>query len=106
MVWLSLRAFAEPLPFGVTLVVNAVGALAVTVPAAPGFFGTMQAAFVFALVPFGVAQEVALAASVLYLLAQWVPVTAFGAVCFAATGLRLREVRAETERLERAGGKP
>lgn len=100
MVWLALLAFGTHIPFSVSMIVIAVIALALTVPTAPGFVGTMQAAFVFALGPFGVPQESALAASVLYLVAQWLPVTAVGALCFAATGLRLREVRAEAEHLQ------
>lgn len=99
MVALSLRAFGAAVPFGVGLIVVAVIALAVTVPTAPGFFGAMQAAFVFALVPFGISQETALAASVLYLLAQWVPVTAVGGACFAALGLHFGQVRSEAEHL-------
>lgn len=97
MVWLALAAFATPITLGVTLVVIAVTALAVTVPGAPGYFGAMQAAFVFALVPFGVNQEVALASSVFYLISQWVPVTIFGGVCFAAMGLRWGEIQPKVE---------
>jgi glycosyltransferase 2 family protein len=99
MVWCSLLAFHTSLGFGVCMIVVAVFAVAVTLPTAPGFFGTAQAVFVFALGPFGVSQETALAASVLYLVANWVPVTLVGGLCFAATGLRLREVEAEAEAL-------
>jgi len=100
MVWVSLRAFGGSVSFSVSMIVIAVMALALTVPTAPGFVGAIQAAFVFALGPFGVAQETALAASVFYLVAEWLPVTLVGGVCFVATGLQLREVRAEAERLE------
>lgn len=100
MVWLALLAFGTRIPFGISMIVIAVTALAVTVPTAPGFFGTMQAAFVLALVPFGVPRETALAASVLYLLAQWVPVTLVGGLCFLASGLRMAEVRADTQHLQ------
>jgi glycosyltransferase 2 family protein len=100
MVWLSLRAFDTNVPFGVCMIVVAVFAVAVTLPTPPGFIGTGQAVFVFALGPFGVSQETALAASVLYLVAQWLPVTLVGAACFMATGLRLRDVTAEAEHLQ------
>jgi uncharacterized protein (TIRG00374 family) len=99
MVWLSLRAFGTGLPASVSMIVIAVSALAVTVPSAPGFFGAMQAAFVFALLPFGIGRETALAASVLYLVSQWLPTTLFGGACFAALGLTFREVRAEADRV-------
>ncbi|MCH8888325.1 MAG: flippase-like domain-containing protein [SAR324 cluster bacterium] len=99
MVWLALAAFDTSISFGVTMIVIAVSALAVTVPSAPGYVGAIQAAFVFALVPFGVPQEVALASSVFYLVSQWVPVTIFGGACFAATRLRRGELQQEPEKV-------
>ena len=92
MVWLSLGAFNTPVSFSISMIVIALTALAVTLPSAPGYVGAVQAAFVVALVPFGVSQETALAASVVFLVAQWLPVTLFGGVCFAATGMRWREI--------------
>ncbi len=104
MVWLALLSFDQQISFGVSMIVIAVTAVAVTVPSAPGFFGAMQAAFVFALLPFGISREVALAASVFYLVSQWLPVTVFGGVCFAATGARFRDVRADAERVRGVEG--
>lgn len=100
LVWTALWAFDTRISFGVGMIVIAVAALAVTVPSAPGYIGTMQAAFVFALLPFGISREVALAGSAFFLVGQWVPVTVLGGLCFAATGFRLREVRQEVERKE------
>jgi uncharacterized protein (TIRG00374 family) len=98
MVWLSLWGYGLAVQPGLTFLVVAVGALAVTLPSVPGFFGVIQAAFVFALTPFGVSREVALASSVYYLLAQWIPVTAVGLVFFVTTGLDPKRVRREVER--------
>ncbi len=95
MIWLSLWGYGVAIDPPLTLVVVAVTAVAVTIPSVPGFFGVMQAAFVFALTPFGVTQEVALAASVFFLLAQWVPVTLAGVLFFIGAGLRLGQVRRE-----------
>ena len=92
MVWLALAAFETSISFSVTMIVIAVSALAVTVPSAPGYLGALQAAFVFALVPFGVPQEVALAASVFSVVAQWIPVTLLGGVCFAVVGIPLAQI--------------
>jgi len=97
MVWLSLWAYGEVVHPALAVFVLAVAAIAVTLPSVPGFFGVMQAAFVFALVPFGVSREVALASSVFYLLGQWVPVTVTGVAFFVATGIGLRRMRAEVE---------
>jgi len=100
MAWLALRAYGIDVSLGVGFIVVAVSALAVTLPNAPGFFGAMQAAFVFALTPFGVSQESALAASVFFLLAQWVPVTLVGGLYFFTTAPSLREVQREVEEVE------
>lgn len=100
MVWLSLLAFGVHVAFAINLIVVAVFAVAVTLPTPPGFFGTAQAVFVFALGAFGITRELALAASVFYVVAQWIPVTLVGGLAFASTGLRLRDVRAEAEHLE------
>lgn len=100
MVWLALRAFHTPIAFGAAMIVVAVSALAVSLPSAPGYVGTLQAAFVFSLTPFGVAPEVAFASSVYYLVAQWVPVTAAGVVSFLLIGMRWRDLRREVEAVE------
>jgi len=100
MVWLSLMAYGEPIGLGVSMIVVAVAALAVTLPTTPGFVGAMQAAFVFALVPFGVARETALAASILFVVAQWVPVTAVGVAWSLRLGARWSELRAAAEAAE------
>lgn len=106
MVWLALRAFHTPIAFSAAMIVVAVAALAVSLPSAPGYVGTLQAAFVFSLTPFGVAPEVAFASSVFYLVAQWVPVTASGVVSFLLVGMKWRDLRREVEAVEQgaAGG--
>ena len=96
-VWLAVWAFGLAIPPAVALIVLAVLSLAITVPSTPGYVGVTQAAFVFALVPFGVSNEAAFAASVFYLVTYWIPVTVVGALFFASTGLRVGEVRSDVE---------
>jgi uncharacterized membrane protein YbhN (UPF0104 family) len=81
LVWLSLRAVGVALGPEVAVLALLTTGIAAAAPNAPGFVGAVQAAFVFALVPFAVAPEEAVAASVVYLLGQWIPVTAVGLVC-------------------------
>jgi uncharacterized protein (TIRG00374 family) len=100
MVWLSLWGYGEWSDPALSLIVVAVMAVAVTLPSVPGFFGMIQAAFVFALTPFGITREVALASSVFYLLGQWVPVTAIGVAFFFSSGLGLSRVREEVGHAE------
>ncbi len=100
-VWLALFAFGTSVSAPVSLIVLAVLVLAVTIPSAPGYVGAIQAAFVFALSPFGVANETAFAASVFFLVAHWVPVTAVGALCFLTLGLKAAALRRGVEDAEK-----
>lgn len=93
IIWLSLLAYGTSVEPGIALVLMAVLALAAAVPNAPGYIGAMQAAYVFTLHPFGVGEEIAFAASVLFLVCQWLPVTLAGAWYFIRAGLHVDEVR-------------
>jgi hypothetical protein len=87
-VWLSLAAIGVSVGAAVTVVVLTATVVAVTLPNAPGYLGALQAAFVFALQPFGVDSEKAFAASVLYLVANWVPITLAGGLFMLAARTR------------------
>ena len=94
MIWLSLAAFGVNvpgrgrLPIAAGAVVNGAIAFGVLAPSTPGFFGVVQACFRVGTAPFGVAPADALAASVLYQVTQWVPVTAAGGWCAVREGRR------------------
>jgi hypothetical protein len=100
MVWMALQAFHTPIGFTPAIIVVAVSALAVVLPSAPGYVGTLQAAFVFSLTPFGIPPEVAFAASVYYLVAQWVPVTLAGVISFFLVGIQWKDLRRAVEAVE------
>ena len=103
IVWLSLRAFGESVTPAVAIIVLAATVVAVTLPNVPGYIGAIQAAFVFALRPFGVPDEIAFAASVFFLVCQWIPVTAVGAVFFVATGMAGDGLRETVREIEQRG---
>ena len=100
VIWSSLFAFGESTPFGVSMIVLAAVILAVTVPAAPGYVGSIQAAFLLALSPFGADPNLAFGASVFFLAVPWIAVTSVGAGCFIIWHLRLAEVRADVAQVE------
>ena len=100
MIWLTLYAYGSEVSPAICLVLMAVLALAAAVPNAPGYIGAIQAAYVFALKPFGISEETAFAASIMFLVAQWLPVTIAGAIYFIAGGLHVAEVRKEIEEVE------
>lgn len=100
MIWLSLRAFGVEVSPAMAAVTLAAVAFGVTVPSTPGYFGVLQGAFVLALTALPEFDSISgrvVAASVVYHVAQWVPVTAIGLVGFRLAGMRLADVdRAET----------
>ena len=98
-VWLAIWAFDTVVAPSVAVIVLVVVAFAAAIPNTPGYVGVIQAAFVFALIPFGVTQEVAFASSVLFLVVQWVPVTAIGAFYFVGNGLHIAEARRSIEEI-------
>lgn len=101
IIWIALLTFGVTIGPWLALITLAATVVAITLPSLPGNFGSVQAAYVFALVPFGVAQESALAASVYYLLAQWIPVTIVGGVCFVFYGLGMSEVKHQIDTAQR-----
>jgi uncharacterized protein (TIRG00374 family) len=79
-------------------------AIFIMIPAAPGFVGTFQLAFVVSLSVFGVPKEEALSFSLLTHGIQYFAVTLIGAYYFAREGISLREVqRAEEPTPEQIG---
>ena len=97
LAWLAIYAYAGAVSLPLAMVTIGITAFAVALPSAPGFVGPMQAAFMLALTPFGIDQEAALAASVLFLLGHWIPVTAVGALYLASRHLSFWKVAAEAE---------
>jgi uncharacterized membrane protein YbhN (UPF0104 family) len=77
-VWLSMTAVGVTIGPAITIIVLTATVVAVTLPNAPGYVGALQAAFVFALQPFGVSSESAFAGSVFFLMGNWIPVTGIG----------------------------
>lgn len=92
-IWISLMAVGQHLPVLASLTVLAMTILAMTLPAGPGYVGSLQLAFVIALTPFQVASSVAVAASIFYLAALWVPLVGAGIVLLHRIGLRMQDLR-------------
>lgn len=78
---LTLQAVQLEVPLAIAVVVMVLAAVGLALPTSPGFIGTLQAAFVLGMVPFGVAQEAAVAASLLYQVLTTIPPLLAGALC-------------------------
>jgi len=96
-VWIAVFAFGVVLSFHVAMIALVFSAIAVSLPNTPGYVGTVQAAFVLALTPFGVPPEVAFGSSVLYLVSQWLPTTLAGLYFFVRAGWSVHDLRAAAE---------
>jgi uncharacterized protein (TIRG00374 family) len=87
-IWMSMMAIGVTIGPAVTVIVLTATVVAVTLPNAPGYIGALQAAFVFALLPFGISTESAFAGSVFFLVGSWAPVTIVGGLFMLATRAR------------------
>jgi uncharacterized protein (TIRG00374 family) len=91
--WLGFRAFGIELDYAAALFVNAVIAVGVAVPSAPGFIGTFHAAAKIGLTEvYGVADGPTLAFAFGYHLGGFIPVTLIGLYYAWRLGLSLGEV--------------
>jgi glycosyltransferase 2 family protein len=86
----SLRAVEAPVTVAGAVSVLLLNVIGLTLPAAPGHVGTVQLAFIAGLAPFGVAQEEAFAASVIYNVLMVVPTMVLGLPGLRRAGAELR----------------
>lgn len=101
MVWVSLETMGADGVFLPSLVVVGVIAVAILLPAPPGYIGVIQFCFISVLGLYGLDSNTAMAASVYYHLWQFIPVTCVGLWCLMRTGLgwgeMIRSAEAEDE---------
>lgn len=91
--WISVAAIGHQLTVVAALAVLATTIVSMTLPSGPGYIGTMQLAYVVALAPFGIGRSDALAASVFYLVALWVPLVAGGLFLLHRMGLAMNDLK-------------
>jgi len=100
--WVAFLAFGIHVGFDVALFVNGTVALAVAVPAAPGFIGTFQVGVTGGLGVYGVSEAAATALSLGFHVAGFIPVTLIGLLYAWKLGLSLGEVGKSEVRVESA----
>jgi len=100
--WVAFKAFGIHVGFDVALFVNATVALAVAVPAAPGFIGTFQVGVITGLGVYGVSRAAATAVSFGFHLAAFFPVTLIGLYYAWKLGFSWGEVGESEVRVEEA----
>jgi glycosyltransferase 2 family protein len=102
-VLLAFRAFGitEPGYQGAVFLQSLI-AMAVAIPAAPGFFGVFEAASVWGLGLWGVDESRAASLAISIHICGWLTVTALGAYYAARLGIRPRDLRRTEEQVETA----
>lgn len=100
---LAFRAFGitEPGFLGAVFVQSLI-AMAVAIPAAPGFFGVFEAASVLGLGLWGVGNARAVSFAMGFHLGGWITVTALGAYYAARLGIRMKDLTGSGEKVEQA----
>jgi len=89
----TFAAFALDLPVHAGLLVAGIIAVALVLPAAPGFIGTLQVGAVAGLGLYGVSEATALSLSFVYHVTNAVPIIVIGLVYLGAFGLTLGELQ-------------
>lgn len=87
---LTISAVELDVPVSLAILVLVLAAVGLALPTSPGFIGTLQAAFVLGMVPFGVEQETAVAASLVYQFLTTIPPLAVGIICLLCLQRRSR----------------
>ena len=74
---------------------NGISNLATTLPSAPGYVGTFEAAGIAVLTAYGIPKELAAGYTVVLHIALWLPITLLGFYYFSKEGLKMGEVSRE-----------
>jgi glycosyltransferase 2 family protein len=99
-IYFSLKSVAIEVPFNVSLVVLAAVVFAIILPAAPGYFGTIQLAFILSLIPYSVPKTEAFAASILFHLLTYLSIMVAGLFYMKRLGYDFHHLKQDAEKLD------
>lgn len=94
--YLALLAVGIRVPFTASFVILAFTVIGLTLPAAPGFFGTIEYCFVLALSPYGVSASLAFPAAIFYHLLNYISATLVGLYFARRVGYSISRIREVT----------
>jgi glycosyltransferase 2 family protein len=96
--WFVMQAFPFTISFFALMLMNGIANLVTTIPSAPGYIGTFEAAGVAVLVAYGVSQPIAAGYTIILHAALYLPITLLGAYYFLREGLKWgQKIDIETE---------
>ncbi len=95
--WMGMKAVGIDIPYSAVLVVQALIAMGVAVPSAPGFFGVFEKLAVVSLALFAIGAPAATSWAIGYHILSFIPITVIGAFYFVRLGLQFKEIRGSAE---------
>lgn len=95
--WIAMIAVGIDIPYSAVLFIQALIALGVAVPSAPGFFGLFEKLAVVSLALFGVGAAAATSWAIGFHILSFIPITVIGAFYFVRLGLHFKEIRSTAE---------
>lgn len=95
--WMGMIAVGIDVPYSAVLFIQALIALGVAVPSAPGFFGLFEKLAVGSLALFAVGAPAATTWAIGYHILSFIPITVIGAFYFTRLGLRFKEIQSSAE---------
>jgi uncharacterized protein (TIRG00374 family) len=93
--WIAMIAVGIDAPFSAALLLQAMVALGVAIPAAPGYFGVFEKVAVLGLAIYGVSAALATSWALGFHVLSFLPITIFGAIYAARLNLNLKELRSQ-----------
>ena len=95
--WVAMYAMNIHVPFTAALLLQALVALGVAVPAAPGYFGVFEAVAVKGLGIYLVGETLAKSWAIGFHILSFIPITVIGAIYAARLGVNLKELQAQQQ---------
>jgi uncharacterized protein (TIRG00374 family) len=93
--WIAMLAVGIHIPFSAALLLQAMVALGVAIPAAPGYFGVFEKVAVLGLAIYSVSASLATSWALGFHVLSFIPITVFGAVYAARLNLNLKDIQAQ-----------
>jgi len=93
--WIAMIAVGIDAPFSASLLLQAMVALGVAVPAAPGYFGVFEKVAVLGLAIYSVSASLATSWALGFHILSFLPITIFGAIYAARLNLNLKELQSQ-----------
>ncbi len=98
--WFVMHAFPFVVSFFALMLNNGISNLATTLPSAPGYIGTFEAAGIAVLTSYGIPKEIAAGYTVVLHIALWLPITLLGFYYFSKEGIKMGVASEEAKKAQ------